>query len=181
MVKTPWDPEFTPSYTPKEMLELGVFEGKYINALSGLPPAWYKLPKVLGPKDEPDATIDHFGVKSRQPLSEWKKKGWTTDLSPYGWFQWYCLYWTGRRNDKEDTLQIGRWKSFIARHQGQVDAKCTPKDRTCNTRQRQGLLQWAWDSATSFTEAQRKANLSRLKKRPEVTLEDRRSHSYLNW
>ena len=39
-----WDPNFAPSFTPLEMLEMGVFEGKYINGIPGVPPEWYKLP-----------------------------------------------------------------------------------------------------------------------------------------
>ena len=42
-----WDPTFGPSYTPEQMLKLGIFEGKYINAVEGLPKSWYGIPKVL--------------------------------------------------------------------------------------------------------------------------------------
>lgn len=161
--KKEWNPEFTPSYTPLEMLEMGVFEGKYINIIEGLPKAWYKLPKVLKKEEEPNVELNHFGVKSRQPLSVWKQNGWIkTDKG--GWFHWYCLYFLGRRLGKEDDWQIGRWKSFVARHNAQVQSKCKKKDYKCNTRQRQGLLQWGWDSDTIFDDKQKKKNLDRLKK-----------------
>lgn len=157
-----WDPSFTPSYTPKEMLELGVFEGKYINVIEGLPKSWYSLPKVQKEDEEPDISLNKFGVKSRQSLSHWKEKGWTTKDSPYGWFQWYCLYFLGRRLPEEDEWQIGRWRSFVARHQAQVSKNCKTKDNECRPVQRQGLLQWAWNSDTEFTEKQQEKNLKRL-------------------
>jgi len=165
-----WNKEFTPSYTPKEMLELGVFEGKYINIIKGLPKDWYSLPKVVKRSDEPNVELNKFGVKSRQPLSEWKKNGWIkTDEG--GWFHWYCLYWLGRRLGEEDDWQISRWKSFVARHNAQVQAKCKKADYDCNTKQRQGLLQWAWDSDTAFTPQQQKQNLDRLKRFNNVSFE----------
>lgn len=181
--KAIWHPDFAPSYTPLEMLEMGVFEGKYINAIKGLPASWYKLPKVVGPKDPPDESLNYFGVKSRQGLSEWKKNGWIrTDKS--GWFEWYCLYFLGRRLGDEDDWQINRWRSFVARHNGQVQAKCKVGDHDCNRRQRQGLLQWAWDSDTKFDEKQLKMNLMRLQKHDSnhVTLESlTQSKTTLHW
>lgn len=59
MSKT-WDANFTPSYTPEEMLKLGVFEGKYINGLKGIPASWKNLPKVLGPNDPPNPDLNQF-------------------------------------------------------------------------------------------------------------------------
>ena len=166
-----WDPTFTPSYTPEEMLKMGVFEGKYINAVKGLPAAWYKIDKVLKPDDDPDPNINKFGIKSRQPLSVWKKNGWIkTDKN--GWFEWFCHYWLGRRLGEEDKWQIGRWRSFVARHQGQIDASGQRSDTSKREKQRQGLLQWAWDSTTPFTEEQQKKNLARLKRNANVSVEE---------
>lgn len=165
-----WNVEFTPSYTPEEMLRLGVFEGKYINGMDGIPASWKKIPKVLGPNDEPDATINYYGVKSRQPLSVWKENGWIkTDKE--GWFGWYCRYYQGRRLGEEDDWQINRWKSFVARHMGQIKAGCSLKDKSCHPAQRQGLLQWAWDSETLFTEKQKAINLSKFTSGKNVKLE----------
>lgn len=162
--KKEWDPEFAPCFTPEEMLKQGVFEGKYINNIRGLPAAWKKLPKVVGKKDPPDASLNKFGVKSRQPLSAWKKNGWImTDKN--GWFEWYCKYYNGRRLGEEDKKQIKRWRSFVARHQGQVTKSGDIKDKSKRAKQRQALLQWGWDSTKEFNESQLKRNLGKFKRK----------------
>jgi hypothetical protein len=164
-----------------EMLDKGIFEGIYTAVIPGIPAKYKTHKNVLKRGSDPDISINYYGVKSRQPLSEWKKKGWTTNLSPLGWWMWYVLYFEGRRNDKEDLLQIARWKSFIARHNAQVQSKCKKGDKSCNTKQRQGLLQWAWNSDTKFNDAQRKTNLKRLNGFSEITLENSHKSNYMNW
>ena len=160
---TTWSPLFAPTYTPLEMLEKGVFEGQYINNISGIPAAWKKLPTVLSKDSEPDEKLNYFKVKSRQPLSVWIENKWIkTDKN--GWFEWYIHYYQDRRLGEEDDWQIGRWRSFVARHQGQIVSKCDLKDNDCNTRQRQGLLQWGWDSSDKFTPDQLESNLNKMLK-----------------
>lgn len=123
-----------------------------------------KLPKVVGPKDDHDVNLNHYKVKSRQPLSTWKENGWIyTDKG--GWFHWYCLYYLGRRLGKEDDKQVARWKSFVARHMGQVASSCNLKTDSCHTKQRQGLLQWAWDSTTTVDPKQLEKNLKSIAKK----------------
>lgn len=156
-----WHPLFGPSYTPLEMLEMGVFEGKYINNIKGIPLEWKKLPTVVGPKDKPNVELNYYKVKSRQPLSVWKQNKWIRS-DKNGWFHWYINYYLGRRLGEEDEWQINRWRSFVARHQGQISKSCSLKDKDCRPKQRQGLLQWGWDSGTKFTENQVKENAERM-------------------
>jgi len=133
---------FTPYHTPKEMLKYGVFEGKYINDCTDEFPAdWYK-DAILS--DKPNVQCNYFKTKSRQPLSVWQEKGWIIEPDPRGWFQWYCRYYIGRRLADVDSYQIKRWKSF-ARHAGQIKANCPPRWLECRPRQRQALLQWAYN------------------------------------
>lgn len=137
-----FDTEFRPHFTPKQMLEHGVFEGKYINDCTGeFPEDWFENAKL---SDTPSAELNYFGIKSRQPLSVWKEKGWIYGPDPRGWFQWYCRYYLGRRIDTVDRIQIKRWKGF-ARHAGQIKANCHPHDIFCRPKQRQALLQWSYD------------------------------------
>lgn len=137
-----FDPDFQPHFTPKEMLKLGVFEGKYMNdCRNEFPADWFKGASL---SDEPDVDCNAFKIKSRQPLSVWREKGWIIEPDPRGWFQWYCRYYMGRRIPGVDDKQIARWKNF-ARHAGQVRANCHPGDVTCRPRQRQALLQWSYD------------------------------------
>jgi hypothetical protein len=90
-------PEFRPELTPKQMLELGVFCGKYItDARKEFPTSWFTRAK-LSPHSR-DCFLNYFGVDASQPLSVWRKKGWIHPDDPRGWFQWYCRYYMGRRN-----------------------------------------------------------------------------------
>jgi len=137
-----FDERFTPFFSPKEMLQLGVFEGKYPNDCQDeFPSTWFTDAKL---SNKPDLLLNCFGVKSRQPLSVWRQKGWIYGPDPRGWFQWYCRYYLGRRLSEVDDKQIRRWRSF-ARHAAQVKANCEPGDVSCRPRQRQALLQWSYD------------------------------------
>lgn len=84
-------------------------------------------------------------MRAGAPLREWQAKGWIHPDDPRGWFQWYCRYYSGRRLGPEDERQIGRWRAF-RRHAAQVRRACEPGDPFCRPRQRQALLQWAYDS-----------------------------------
>mgnify|MGYP003144202660 FL=1 len=138
-----FDAGFTPHYTPQQMLEMGVFEGRYMNdCRAEFPPEWFERARL---SEKPDATLNYFGVKSRQPLQVWRQKGWIYGPDPRGWFQWYCRYYAGRRIADIDKIQIARWRGF-ARHAGQIRANCFPGDIFCRPRQRQALLQWAHDA-----------------------------------
>lgn len=136
-------PDFRPFYTPAEMLRMGVFEGRYCNdCRDELPSDWLNGARISA---QPDPSLNYFGVKSRQPLSVWRDKGWIYGPDPRGWFQWYCRYTLGRRLPDTDRIQIGRWRAF-ARHAGQIRANCHAGDIFCRPRQRQALLQWAHEA-----------------------------------
>lgn len=139
-----FDPEFTPELTPKEMLEMGVFGGKYMtDCRDEFPSDWYKKAKLNHEFHDP--TLNYFGVNASQPLSVWRAKGWIYKDDPRGWFQWYCRYYLGRRIPHEDVRQIARWK-MMKRHAMQVKKNCTKGDLSCRPAQRQALLHWAYDS-----------------------------------
>ncbi len=139
-----FDPEFEPQLTPKQMLALGVFGGKYMtDCKKEFPKSWFARAK-LSPTGK-DPALNYFGVDASVSLSNWRKNGWLHPDDPRGWFQWYCRYYLGRRMPEEDARQIKRWKAF-RRHVRQVQKNCEPGDPFCRPRQRQALLHWAYDS-----------------------------------
>lgn len=139
-----FDPLFKPELTPKEMLELGVFGGKYMtDCKNEFPKDWYKNAKLCHEFHDPK--LNFFGVNASQPLSVWRKKGWIDNDDLRGWFQWYCRYYMGRRITETDNLQINRWLA-MKRHLAQLVKNCISEDWNCRRKQRQALLHWAYDT-----------------------------------
>lgn len=139
-----FSPEFKPELTPKQMLKMGVFGGKYMtDCRKEFPADWYKDAKLCPEKHDPK--LNYFGINASQPLSYWKKKGWIYHQDPRGWFQWYCRYYMGRRLPIEDERQVKRWKA-IKRHIAQIKKNCRKGDINCRPKQRQAILHWAYDS-----------------------------------
>lgn len=139
-----FDPEFKPELTPKQMLELGIFGGKYMtDGKTEFPDEWFENSKLSPDKSDPE--LNFFKVDASQSLAKWKEKGWIYADDPRGWFQWYCRYYYGRRLPEEDQRQIKRWKA-MKRHLAQVKKNCKKGDLDCRKKQRQALLHWAYDS-----------------------------------
>jgi hypothetical protein len=136
-------PDFRPELTPKQMLELGVFGGKYMtDCAAEYPEDWFANANLCRARHDPE--MNFFGVNASQPLSVWRAKGWIYDEDPRGWFQWYCRYFLGRRCP-DDERQIRRWQA-IRRHAAQLAKHCQPRDLNCRRKQRQTLFHWAYDS-----------------------------------
>ena len=88
--------EFNPELTPKDMLELGVFGGKYMtDCVNEFPKEWFLHAKISMLKK--NINLNFFKVDASLSLSSWVEKGWIYKEDPRGWFQWYCRYYMGRR------------------------------------------------------------------------------------
>tara|TARA_B100001996_G_C18645645_1_gene587294 strand:+ start:794 stop:1231 length:438 start_codon:yes stop_codon:yes gene_type:complete len=142
MIKNDFYNIFKPELTPKEMLELGVFGGAYFgNKIDEYPKTWFKKAKL---SNKFNVELNRFRVKAGLTRKEWQNKGWIFKEDPLGWFQWYCRFSNGRRIPKIDEIQIKRWKNFI-RHVKAIKNNCEEVDLSCRRRQRQAILQWAYN------------------------------------
>jgi hypothetical protein len=116
---------FRPNRSPEEVLRSGAFGGTYFRTIHSavakatLSDAWKELPAswteglsptmyLSRPWNKYDETVNKYGVKSGQTLEEWESSGWISADDPFGWFQWYCRFFQGRRC-ADDERQIGRW------------------------------------------------------------------------
>tara|TARA_B100000035_G_C20769868_1_gene452128 strand:- start:47 stop:601 length:555 start_codon:yes stop_codon:yes gene_type:complete len=118
-------PDFKPNVAPKDVFKKGAFGGTYFrpiyssitkkkykaeDVISEYPKSWFKgmniKKKVISSKY--DKKINKYGVKCGSSLEDWEKSNWIVKQDPYGWFQWYCRFYRGRRTD-DDERQIGRW------------------------------------------------------------------------
>eukprot|EP00092_Neocalanus_flemingeri_P021163 GFUD01022937.1.p1 GENE.GFUD01022937.1~~GFUD01022937.1.p1 ORF type:complete len:316 (-),score=110.19 GFUD01022937.1:46-951(-) len=120
----PDQPDFKPNLTPKEVLQMGSFGGTYfrpiyssVTKLKYGKEVWQELPtdwlEGLDTKNQVsssfyDASRNKYKVKCGASLEEWENSGWMNKQDPYGWFQWFCRFYQGRRTE-DDERQIGRW------------------------------------------------------------------------
>jgi hypothetical protein len=136
-------PDFRPHLTPRQMLELGVFGGRYMtDCAAEFPAEWFEHARLCSRRHDPK--LNFFGVNASQSLAEWRSKGWIYEEDPRGWFQWYCRYYMGRRC-RDDERQIKRWRA-MRRHIAQIRKNCRKGAPTGRRWQRQALLHWAYDS-----------------------------------
>ena len=66
-----------------------------------------------------ESSVNKYGVKCGTLLRFWENKGWIHPIDPYSWFQWYFIYWLGRRS-VDDKRQIARWKGIASRFKGKL-------------------------------------------------------------
>lgn len=104
---------FTPQLTPKLMLELGVFGGKYMtDCKDEFPKSWFAKAKLSPRRRNP--ALNFFGVDASQPLSVWREKRWIHPSDPRGLFHWYCRYYIGRRMADETIAKSVAGKACAA-------------------------------------------------------------------
>lgn len=136
-------PDFKPDLSPKEMLQMGVFGGKYMtDCINEFPEDWFLDAKLCHEFHDPQ--LNFFGINASKSLTYWIEHGWIYPEDPRGWFQWYCRYYMGRRS-LHDEKQIKRWKQMV-RHIAQIRKNCPQGYLECRKKQRQALLHWAYDS-----------------------------------
>lgn len=158
-------PEFRPNLTPRQMFLLGSFGGTYWRPITSkvtnksyknqhkeFPKSWWKgIPNKWLTSPIYDLSINNYGVKSGTSLRFWEKKGWMNKQDPYGWVQWYCRFYKGRRTP-DDKRQIKRWLAFAGpkgrfkrRIINMIKKKKTKyNDYTVSPVIRQGLQHWAY-------------------------------------
>lgn len=120
-------PDFKPNMTPNEVLHAGSFGGTYFrNIYSSITKQsykdmWKELPadwldnlnikrQVAGAVY--DTEVNTYKTSCGGDLKMWEESGWITSIDPYGWFQWYCRFYQGRRCS-DDERQIGRARGVM--------------------------------------------------------------------
>merc|ERR1711865_447177 len=95
--------------------------------------------------------VNMYGVKCGGSLDMWESSGWMSTIDPYGWFQWYCRFYLGRRST-DDERQIARGLGCCGpkgRFRNQLIGKIARSGATLNDHGispviRQSLLHWGY-------------------------------------
>ena len=162
-------PDFSPNLTPTQIFSLGSFGGTYwspiYSTVSGehlrdqhleFEEWWDGIPENLLTNSNYQKTLNRYGVKSGTDLELWESKGWIHEQDPYGWVQWYCRFFSGRRTE-DDMRQIRRWKAFTGpqgRFRRQLISKIMQKETSFSDEKvspviRQSLQHWAYQLTES--------------------------------
>lgn len=160
-------PDFRPNLTPREIFKLGSFGGTYWrpiyssitkkhykNKHKNYPKSWWKnIPEnhLSRSWNDYDKSINKYNVKVGTTLEFWQQKKWITKNHPYGWIQWYCDFYNGKRSE-DDEWQISRWLKTAgpnSRFRRQLINMLKKKrtkynDFTVSPKIRQTLQHWAY-------------------------------------
>lgn len=172
--------DFKPNLTPEEILRAGSFGGTYFRPITSavtnisykardvlndtVPSAWIKglsMDWLTSTTYRPQ--INKYGVSCGGSLGMWESSGWIVECDPYGWFQWYCRFYQGRRCS-DDARQISRWLKSAGpkgRFRSQLCNKILASgtshdDWSISPVIRQTLLHWGLEITPCILEAHRK-------------------------
>jgi hypothetical protein len=119
-------PDFRPNLTPRQMFRLGSFGGTYwrpiYSRVTGkhyknvhrrqFPKAWWaNIHESYLSSPDYDKEKNKYKVKVGTTLEFWEGKNWIHEKHPYGWVQWYCDFYNGKRCS-DDERQISRWQGL---------------------------------------------------------------------
>ena len=156
---------FGENKSPVEVISEGAFGGTYFRDIySSVNGKWYRnswkefefledMDKKLHVSSYYDVKVNKYGVKVGTSLRFWENKGWINSIDPYGWFQWYCRYWLGRRSN-DDARQMKRWEGIINRFKSVLVKMIKNKgvkfdDYSVSPKIRQILLHWDYELVES--------------------------------
>lgn len=173
--------DFHPNRTPEEVLRAGSFGGTYFRPItSAVTNIHYSPTSVLKDTVQPswidglnkstmltstkyNTAVNKYKVKCGGSLGMWESSGWIADSDPYGWFQWYCRFYSGRRCS-DDARQISRWcksAGLKGRFRSQICNKILAANTTCDDTKispviRQTLLHWGLEITEDILEKHRR-------------------------
>lgn len=161
----PDHPEFRPNLSPRDIFKLGSFGGTYWrpidsgvtksshrNAHHQLPSAWWAgIPEQHLTSSVYDPAVNRYRVKVGSSLEDWEHRHWIVAADPYGWVQWYCRFFEGRRSP-DDARQIKRWQGVAGasgRFRNWLIARIADQggewgDASISPKIRQTLQHWAY-------------------------------------
>ena len=151
-------PGFNPHYTPREILELGVFGGTYFvkyRSQQGLPKELFEgLPTIKYDALVYDKNNNYFQVDAHQRRRDFNMPNDARVLDPFGWFQWYCRFFYGRRSSS-DNYRLAQWKDELETIMFYITKACEVADKpltdlTVEKAWRQQALNFGWDSTKPF-------------------------------
>ena len=173
--------DFKPNVSPQKVFEKGAFGGTYYRPIySSITDKNYKSGNVIKEfkklgwfknvdidkeviSSTYDKNINKYKVKCGSSLETWEKNGWIVKEDPYGWFQWYCRFYKGRRI-KDDERQIDRWLKIVGpngRFRRRLMNEIIKKGKEYNDPSvspviRQVLLHWGYELTKSDFEKYKK-------------------------
>ena len=139
-------PDFDPQLTPKQMLELGVFGGKYMTDCARRVPAdWFAKARLCAERHDPK--LNYFGVNASQPLVGVAGEGLDLPRRPARLVPVVLpvLPGHGAARTTSGRFSAGGRCAGTSRRSRRTAGR---GDLTCRPRQRQALLHWAYDSRT---------------------------------
>lgn len=141
-------PNFQPNLSPKQMFKLGIFGRSYFRKIYCTVNKKYFTDAhkeftytVSENNTDYDVKKNYYQSACGCDLDYWQSKSWIHKQDPYGWVQWYCRFYSGRRTE-DDMRQISRWKRIVGKTGRFRFVYDKPHTKSISNRLKQVFLHW---------------------------------------